>query len=166
MTFPPTFINPGKHFLCMVKKPRKSDDQKSVRKPRMESARPSSTFEEFKKTYVPKKSGRGRKFSGDSRGSKFGGGRNFSGGPPRGPRRGSSNRAKYGERRQEKFDVVCDKCGEDCQVPFRPSSSKPVYCDKCYSKSGSSSVDLSEVTNRLDKIEEKVDKILALLNID
>ena len=148
----------------MAKKPRKSDDQNSVRKPRMESARPSSTFEEFKKTYVPKKSGRGRKFSGGP--SKFGGGRNFSGGPPRGPRRGSSNRAKYGERRQEKFDVVCDKCGEDCQVPFRPSSSKPVYCDKCYSKSGSSSVDLSEVTNRLDKIEEKVDKILALLNID
>ena len=150
----------------MAKKPRKSSDQKSSRKPRTESARPSSTFEEFKKSYVPKKSGRGRKFSDDSRGSKFGGGRKFSGGPPRGPRRGSSNRASYGDKRQEKFDVVCDKCGEDCQVPFRPTSSKPIFCDKCYAKGGSASVDLTDVNNRLDKIDEKVDKILALLNID
>lgn len=30
------------------------------------------------------------------------------------------------------FDAVCDKCGKDCKVPFRPSGNKPVYCSDCF----------------------------------
>ena len=36
--------------------------------------------------------------------------------------------------RIEMHEVVCDKCGEKCEVPFKPTSSKPVYCSECYSK--------------------------------
>ncbi len=32
----------------------------------------------------------------------------------------------------ELFDAVCSKCGKDCQVPFRPSGQKPVYCRACF----------------------------------
>jgi CxxC-x17-CxxC domain-containing protein len=29
--------------------------------------------------------------------------------------------------------AVCSKCHKDCEVPFRPSSDKPVYCNDCFS---------------------------------
>jgi CxxC-x17-CxxC domain-containing protein len=36
--------------------------------------------------------------------------------------------------------AVCDECGQDCQVPFKPSGDKPIYCSDCYTKrSGRSS---------------------------
>ena len=55
----------------------------------------------------------------------------------------------------------CDACGNTCEVPFKPTAGKPVYCDNCFksnknSGSGNSSKSLSE-------INEKLDKILALL---
>ena len=50
-----------------------------------------------------------------------GGGRNFSG------RRGD---------RPEMFDAICDQCGKDCKVPFRPSGDKPIYCSECFEGKG------------------------------
>ena len=32
----------------------------------------------------------------------------------------------------EQFSAVCSECGKTCQVPFRPSSDKPVYCSVCF----------------------------------
>ncbi|MEG0999135.1 MAG: zinc-ribbon domain containing protein [Clostridiales bacterium] len=34
-----------------------------------------------------------------------------------------------GER--EMFNVVCDQCGVETQVPFRPTNGRPVYCREC-----------------------------------
>ena len=28
--------------------------------------------------------------------------------------------------------VVCDQCGKPCEVPFRPTGDKPVYCSSCF----------------------------------
>ena len=28
--------------------------------------------------------------------------------------------------------ATCAECGEVCEVPFRPSGDKPVYCSKCF----------------------------------
>jgi len=39
-------------------------------------------------------------------------------------------------RRPLLHDAVCDECGKDCQVPFRPSGDKPVYCSDCFEKKG------------------------------
>lgn len=33
-------------------------------------------------------------------------------------------------------DAVCDECGKECQVPFRPSGEKPIYCSSCFEKQG------------------------------
>jgi CxxC-x17-CxxC domain-containing protein len=30
------------------------------------------------------------------------------------------------------YDAVCSKCGKKCQVPFRPSNDRPVYCKDCF----------------------------------
>jgi len=34
--------------------------------------------------------------------------------------------------RFETHKAVCSTCGNDCEVPFKPSSGKPVYCNKCF----------------------------------
>jgi len=34
--------------------------------------------------------------------------------------------------RPQMFDAVCAKCGDNCQVPFRPNGSKDVFCSKCF----------------------------------
>jgi len=28
--------------------------------------------------------------------------------------------------------AVCDQCHKSCEVPFRPSSDKPIYCNECF----------------------------------
>ncbi|MBU2109542.1 hypothetical protein KKB71_01105 [Patescibacteria group bacterium] len=28
--------------------------------------------------------------------------------------------------------AVCDQCGKSCEVPFKPTSGKPVYCNVCF----------------------------------
>ena len=39
----------------------------------------------------------------------------------------------YGGPR-EMHDAVCAECGQECQVPFKPDQSRPVYCRECYAK--------------------------------
>jgi len=43
-------------------------------------------------------------------------------------------KASSGEGRERTFyDVTCDGCGKQTQVPFNPTNGKPVYCRECYS---------------------------------
>ncbi|MCF7910763.1 hypothetical protein K9L16_03760 [Candidatus Pacearchaeota archaeon] len=28
----------------------------------------------------------------------------------------------------------CGKCGKECEVPFKPTEGRPVYCRDCFSK--------------------------------
>ena len=83
-----------------------------------------------------------------------GGGRDFNRGP------------------KEMFHAVCDNCGKDCEVPFKPTGNKPVYCSDCFSKMGGRS---NSQGNRgsggrqdngsdLSEINAKLDRILSLLN--
>ena len=51
-------------------------------------------------------------------GSSYGGGGGGGGYRDRGPR--------------EMFTATCSSCGKDAQVPFRPTSGKPVYCSDCF----------------------------------
>lgn len=32
----------------------------------------------------------------------------------------------------ERYQATCNKCGDKCEVPFRPNGKKPVYCRKCF----------------------------------
>ena len=41
----------------------------------------------------------------------------------------------YGARDRgprEMFSATCSSCGKEAQVPFRPTSGKPVYCSDCF----------------------------------
>jgi CxxC-x17-CxxC domain-containing protein len=33
---------------------------------------------------------------------------------------------------REMFTATCSNCGREAQVPFRPTSGKPVYCADCF----------------------------------
>lgn len=41
----------------------------------------------------------------------------------------------FGPREMHK--AVCSECGQECEVPFKPTEGKPVFCKECYrSKKG------------------------------
>jgi CxxC-x17-CxxC domain-containing protein len=53
---------------------------------------------------------------------------------------GSSSSYGGGERAQrEMFSATCSSCGQEAQVPFQPSSDKPVYCSSCFQQRGGGS---------------------------
>lgn len=72
-----------------------------------------------------------KKFNND-RGSRFGGGLN-----KRNDRGGGDRRGRDGGRGEVAMhDAICNECHKPCQVPFRPTGDKPVYCKECFSKMG------------------------------
>ena len=41
----------------------------------------------------------------------------------------------YGDGRPREFHkATCSECKKECEVPFKPSGDRPVYCKDCYSK--------------------------------
>lgn len=40
----------------------------------------------------------------------------------------------YGSGPREMFKAVCADCKKECEVPFKPSGDRPVYCKECFSK--------------------------------
>ena len=105
-------------------------------------------------------------FNRDSRGGgrsfdrpRFGGGRDFS---PRSDR--------------PLFKTVCSNCGKDCEVPFRPTNGKPVYCSDCFEKMGNTRSDsgrsdfgrperpvFDQSRAQLDAINVKLERIIRML---
>lgn len=43
-----------------------------------------------------------------------------------------NDRGGRGGERPELFKATCDKCHKSCEVPFRPSGDKPIYCRDCF----------------------------------
>ena len=35
---------------------------------------------------------------------------------------------------REMFAATCSSCGQETEVPFRPTSGKPVYCSSCFAQ--------------------------------
>lgn len=48
----------------------------------------------------------------------------------RGQKSFGSREKSFGPREMHK--ATCSECGEECEVPFKPSENKPVYCKECY----------------------------------
>jgi CxxC-x17-CxxC domain-containing protein len=58
-----------------------------------------------------------------------------SGGYSAGGYGGGGGGGGYGSRDRgprEMFTATCSNCGREAQVPFRPTSGKPVYCSDCF----------------------------------
>ena len=53
-------------------------------------------------------------------------------------RRGGSGfgrgRSDFNRGPREMHKAVCTECGKECEVPFKPTEGKPVYCRECFAK--------------------------------
>jgi CxxC-x17-CxxC domain-containing protein len=96
-----------------------------------------------------------------NRGGGFGRNRNFS-------------KRDFGRGGREMFKTVCSNCGKECEVPFRPTNGKPVYCSDCFEKMGGGRSEPRRFDDRnrnsqtqhspdLGAINAKLDKILSIL---
>lgn len=90
-----------------------------------------------------------------------------------------SGRRNFGKRDfngptgfRQMYKVVCGSCGRDCEVPFRPSGDRPVFCSNCFEKNRGTTAtrrfeDRSsrplQNNEQLNAINTKLDKILAIL---
>ena len=63
--------------------------------------------------------------------------------------------------------ATCDKCGNKCEVPFKPTSGKPIYCSDCFRKNESSESRDKSIPSlgELEQINLKLAKILKALKI-
>ncbi len=135
-----------------------------------------------------------KNFSND-RGFKNFSNRSFGGGGSRGQSfGGGGNRGGFDRNREDRqmFSAICDKCGAECELPFRPTGEKPVYCSNCFEKTSGreggsersfgggnrdfggnkrrfeprDTKDYSQENTRaeLEMVNQKLDKILAILN--
>jgi CxxC-x17-CxxC domain-containing protein len=48
------------------------------------------------------------------------------------PREGGFRPRSFGPREMHK--AKCSECGNECEVPFKPTEGKPVYCKDCFMK--------------------------------
>jgi len=112
-------------------------------------------------------SGRGDSRGRDSRGS----GRGDSRGRDSGGYGRDRSSGGYGRDRGEltMTRVTCSGCGQKCEVPFKPTSNKPVYCSACFKNidDSSSSNNSNKISEKdIDMINKKLNKIMKALNIE
>ena len=43
-------------------------------------------------------------------------------------------RGEFGRGPREMHKATCADCKKECEVPFKPSGDRPVYCRECFSK--------------------------------
>jgi CxxC-x17-CxxC domain-containing protein len=95
-----------------------------------------------------------------------------------------SDQGRGGFGRPGMHQAVCSECGRRCEVPFKPTGEKPVYCNDCFrlKKSASFGQPAKESYNRpsygdkkptgndpalrdqLAQLNVKLDKILKMLS--
>lgn len=73
---------------------------------------------------------------------------------------------------KQMFDATCDECGNSCQVPFRPSGDKPVYCSNCFgdkknteSRNTEPAPSQPQYKEQFESLNAKLDKILNILEL-
>lgn len=101
----------------------------------------------------------------------------------RGNRSGGGNRnfgkPRFNNDRQEMYSATCANCGKQCEVPFRPTGSKPVLCRECFQNNRSSDSRRSEerfdrqpsnrsnnapdYTTQFEQLNAKLNRILDML---
>ena len=94
--------------------------------------------------------------------------RGRSGDRGRGRDRGRSDRQMH--------EATCDKCGSKCEVPFKPSGDKPIYCSNCFEQNGDRGNSRGggrdrrggggndQVVKQLKTVHDKIDRVLSLLD--
>ncbi len=92
--------------------------------------------------------------------------------------RGGGNYRGRDSGRRQMHKAVCDECGKNCEVPFKPSGGKPIYCSSCFegkegggsrrsSRRGSSNENRDnthkQLLEQVGAINSKLDRILNVI---
>jgi CxxC-x17-CxxC domain-containing protein len=51
--------------------------------------------------------------------------------------------------------AICAQCGSQCEVPFKPSNDKPVYCSECFSKKNNEGTGRRDGNRRDDRRSDR-----------
>lgn len=91
------------------------------------------------------------------------------------------------DRPQQMHKTICSNCGKECEVPFKPTGSKPVFCRECFQNNRGGAENFQrrsydddnkrEFSNnrpqsqenyqqQFNALNEKLDKILRLLSAE
>lgn len=46
----------------------------------------------------------------------------------------SSSQSRDNNRQRPMYEAVCADCRKSCEVPFRPTGERPVYCKECFAR--------------------------------
>lgn len=68
---------------------------------------------------------------------------------------------------KQMHEATCDKCGNKCEVPFKPTGGKPIFCSQCFEKNGNGNVgnrNTDQFKAQFDMLNSKLDKILKALS--
>ncbi len=76
-------------------------------------------------------SGGPKRFNGGGHKASFGGKPGYAN---KGKGNWSDRRSESSERSTTFYKATCSKCGDACEVPFRPVNGKPVFCRNCFVK--------------------------------
>lgn len=87
---------------------------------------------------------------------------------------GGAGRPRFGDRGDrgpvEMHQAVCDNCGRECEVPFRPTGGKPIFCSSCFENQRRGSYSSFEKKNdvmanngKFEELNAKLDAILKIL---
>jgi CxxC-x17-CxxC domain-containing protein len=75
--------------------------------------------------------------------------------------------------RPQMHKAICADCGKSCEVPFRPTGDKPVYCSDCFGgnekrgndrSGGGNEAGSSQYKNQFEMLNIKLDNILRILS--
>lgn len=120
----------------------------------------------------------------------------FGGGRPKfgNDRHGGGRDRDRGDRPMQMHKATCATCGKSCEVPFKPTGDKPIYCSDCFKKQDGGGRDFkggdrsfdsrskgpssirhehpndrkgakdNELDKRLTIIESKLNRILDIIN--
>ncbi len=61
-------------------------------------------------------------------------------------KREGPGKRQFGNRDRERpqmHEAICSDCGKRCEVPFKPTGDKPVYCSQCFSSHRGSPISTS-----------------------
>jgi len=93
----------------------------------------------------------------------------------------------YNDGHKQMFPAICSQCQQNCEVPFRPTGDRPVFCSNCFKKQGgpparfapksfghkpefrptqggSANTGGGVTRAQFDSLNAKLDKILTILN--
>lgn len=120
----------GKKLIFKIKIAEVEGEKKEMKKEQKNNTvkKEGEKMEGFNRSEGGRRFGGGRSGGFGGRSGGFGGNRGRSGGFG-GPRRFGGS---FNDRPREMHKAVCSECKQECEVPFKQTQGKPVYCRECF----------------------------------